>query len=57
MSAMARSSESLASRDSGSRLPFAVRGLERVAAPAVDVFVERYLRPGRPVVLTGLTEG
>ena len=31
--------------------------LERVPAPDSETFVRRYLRPGRPVVLTGLTEG
>jgi hypothetical protein len=35
----------------------AVRELERVPAPSVDDFVLRWLRPGRPVVLTGLTDG
>ena len=36
-------------------LPLSVTGIERVAAPPPDVFVREYLRPRRPVVLTGLT--
>jgi hypothetical protein len=35
------------------RIP--VESLERVEAPAPGAFVARYLRPRRPVVLTGLT--
>ena len=35
--------------------PLSVTGIERVPAPPPDVFVREYLRPRRPVVLTGLT--
>ena len=35
----------------------AAQEIERVIAPPPDVFVRRYLRPRRPVVLTGLTAG
>ncbi len=34
-----------------------VTELERVAAPDVETFERLYLRPGKPVVLTGLTDG
>lgn len=34
-----------------------VTELERIEAPDTDTFVRRYLRAGRPVVLTGLTAG
>jgi hypothetical protein len=40
-----------------SALPFAVERPQRVAAPTRDTFVRLYLRQGRPVILTGLTEG
>jgi hypothetical protein len=36
--------------------PLTVTEIERVAAPAPDVFVRDYLRPRRPVVLTGVTD-
>ena len=36
--------------------PLSVTGIERVPAPPPDVFVREYLRPRRPVVLTGLTD-
>lgn len=39
------------------RVPFVTTALARVEAPARDVFVQRFLRPRRPVVLTGLTDG
>jgi Cupin-like domain len=42
-------------RDLGAPLPVAATELERIAAPDVATFVRRYLRPRRPVVLTGLT--
>jgi hypothetical protein len=35
--------------------PLSVTEIERVPAPPPDVFVREYLRPRRPVVLTGLT--
>lgn len=35
----------------------ATREIERAAAPTPDVFVTRYLRPRRPVILNGVTEG
>lgn len=35
----------------------AYREIERVAAPSVDEFFRTYVRPRRPVVVTGLTEG
>lgn len=38
-------------------LPFAVQAIERAAAPTPEAFVRDYLRPGRPVILTGLTDG
>jgi hypothetical protein len=50
-------SESLAAPGNTIAMPFAVEEIERVHAPAGDAFVQRYLRPRRPVVLTGLTEG
>jgi hypothetical protein len=34
-----------------------VEDIERVAAPTREEFARRYVRPGRPVVLTGLTDG
>jgi len=37
--------------------PLAVEEIERIAAPTGPVFARRYLRPRRPVVLTGLTQG
>jgi [protein]-arginine 3-hydroxylase / protease len=37
--------------------PLSVTEIERVPAPPPDVFVREYLRPRRPVVLTGLTDG
>jgi [protein]-arginine 3-hydroxylase / protease len=37
--------------------PRHVEELERVPAPAPDEFLRRYVRPRRPAVLTGLTEG
>jgi hypothetical protein len=36
---------------------FAVEPIERIEAPSREDFVARYLRPRRPVVLTGLTAG
>lgn len=54
---MQRSSESLASTGNCALVPFTVEELERIEAPAGDVFERRYLRPSRPVVITGLTEG
>src|SRR5438477_8372983 len=36
-------------------IPF--EDIERAAAPSRDVFVTRYLRPRRPVILSGLTDG
>jgi hypothetical protein len=52
---MVSSSESPAAASDAPTLPFAVEELERIAAPSRDAFVRGYLRPGRPVVLTGLT--
>lgn len=40
-----------------SAAPLDVTELERVPAPDTKTFVRRYLRPGKPVVLTGVTEG
>ncbi len=37
--------------------PADVTELERVPAPDTATFLREYLRPGRPVVLTGVTEG
>lgn len=37
--------------------PLSVTEIERVPAPPPEVFVREYLRPRRPVVLTGLTDG
>jgi lysine-specific demethylase 8 len=42
---------------SASPLPVDVTDLERIEAPDTKTFERRYLRAGRPVVLTGLTEG
>lgn len=36
--------------------PVDVSAIERVPAPDTETFVRRYLRPRRPVVLTGLTD-
>jgi hypothetical protein len=44
-----------ASPSNGPALPFAVAEIERIQAPPAEVFVRRYQRPLRPVVLTGLT--
>ena len=38
-------------------VPVAVEALERIDAPDRDAFVRRFLRPSRPVILTGLTAG
>ncbi len=54
---MMQSSVSLASDGLDATLPFAVEKLERVEAPDAETFVRRYLRPRRPVILTGLTTG
>jgi len=35
----------------------AAEEIERIEAPAVDAFVRNFVRPRRPVVLTGLTQG
>jgi hypothetical protein len=40
-----------------SGLRFPVEPVDRVPAPSPDAFIRDYLRPGRPVVLTGLTDG
>jgi len=37
--------------------PLTVTEIERIAAPSSDVFLRDYVRPRRPVVLTGLTAG
>jgi hypothetical protein len=37
--------------------PLTVTEIERIAAPPPDVFLRDYVRPRRPVVLTGVTEG
>lgn len=37
--------------------PFTVEEVPRIPAPPPDVFLRDWVRPGRPVVLTGLTEG
>src|SRR5262249_15281825 len=37
-------------------LPFVFEEIERVAAPPAAEFGRRYLRPRRPVILTGLSE-
>jgi hypothetical protein len=34
--------------------PFSIEQLERIAAPSANEFLERYVRPSRPVVLTGV---
>lgn len=41
--------------ENGATLPFPVAPIKRVAAPPRDVFLREYLRPRRPVILTGLT--
>lgn len=38
-------------------LSFPVTEVERASAPAPAEFLERYLRPSRPVILSGVTEG
>jgi hypothetical protein len=53
---MLRSPRSITAPVDPPALPFAVAELERVAAPDRDTFVRRYVRPSRPVVLTGVTE-
>src|SRR5581483_256171 len=52
---MRASSESVVDDATGGTSPFAVEELERIDAPTPDAFRARYLRPGRPVVLTGVT--
>ncbi|MCC6846895.1 MAG: cupin-like domain-containing protein [Deltaproteobacteria bacterium] len=37
--------------------PLDVTALERIPAPDPETFLRRHLRPGRPVVLTGVTDG
>lgn len=54
---MVGSSPAGAASGDAPKLPFALHALERVAAPSPAAFVRDYLRPGRPVILTGLTEG
>ncbi len=54
---MAQALQSVDAGSDGPALPFAVEELERIEAPAVDAFLQRHVRPRRPVVLTGLTEG
>ena len=38
-------------------LPFAVAPLERIAAPPPEAFLNDFVRPRRPVIVTGLTGG
>jgi hypothetical protein len=47
----------LASSDPGAPPSVLATELERVTAPDVETFVHHYVRPRRPVVLTGLTRG
>jgi len=54
---MRGSPQSVASRGDLGPLPIAVEDLERADAPDADVFVRRYLRPRRPVILKGITDG
>lgn len=54
---MEAATSATASRGAAPELPFPVGVIERVHAPSVDEFVRRQLRPRRPVILTGLTEG
>ena len=49
--------ESLPDRAAATTLPFAVEPLERIAAPSHEEFVKRFVRPRRPVIVTGLTRG
>src|SRR5256885_9486153 len=49
--------ESLPDRAPATTLPFAVEPLERIAAPPHEDFVKRFVRPRRPVIVTGLTRG
>src|SRR5439155_5307900 len=49
--------ESLPDRAPATALPFVVKPLERIAAPSYEDFVKRFVRPRRPVVVTGLTGG
>jgi cupin-like protein len=53
---MGSPSEARAADASAPALPFAVADLSRVPAPSAEAFRRRHLRPGRPVVLTGLTD-
>lgn len=52
---MPRSPESLAADGEHVDAHLVDKELERVEAPTGDEFVRRYLRPRRPVILTGLT--
>lgn len=46
-----------AARGEETPLPFVTTDVPRAVAPAPEVFRRTYLRPRRPVVLTGLTDG
>ena len=54
---MAPALESSASRGDYPVPPFAVEELARIEAPTVEAFARLHLRPRRPVVVTGLTDG
>jgi hypothetical protein len=54
---MTSPAESRASAADAPALPIPVQEIERTRAPSTDEFVRRYVRPRRPVVLTGVTEG
>jgi len=49
--------ESLSDCAPATTLPFAVEPLERIAAPSHEDFAQRFVRPRRPVIVTGLTRG
>jgi hypothetical protein len=52
---MASALASTESPSGGPALPFPVAEIEHAPAPSADEFVRRWLRPSRPVVLTGVT--
>jgi lysine-specific demethylase 8 len=54
---MSGSQRALATDRAAPEIGFAVDALERIAAPTPAAFAERHLRPRRPVVLTGVTDG
>jgi Cupin-like domain len=54
---MRGSSPSPAAERDAAALPVVAEAFEGVAAPSREDFVRRYLRPRRPVILTGVTDG